>query len=156
MAQLLQGDDLLTRLDDAQRRLLQEAESRREVLAQSIAVTGGLSIGYVIWLVRGGVLMSSMLSALPAWQMVDPLPVLAASGARARIRRNATMAKDDDVEHLFDGQDATRTPLSRPLAATRAQAAPPVPVPAPIPVPVPAPAAPAEVEALASNVPQES
>ena len=30
----------------------------------------------MIWLIRGGVLLSSVLSSLPAWRMVDPLPVL--------------------------------------------------------------------------------
>jgi hypothetical protein len=36
-----------------------------------------LSVGYVAWLVRGGVLLSTALSSLPAWQFIDPLPVLA-------------------------------------------------------------------------------
>jgi len=30
----------------------------------------------VLWLIRGGVLVGSYLSALPAWRMLDPLPVL--------------------------------------------------------------------------------
>ena len=61
--------------------LLQQ-DVERDQLYQKIllgsATTGAtsLSVGYVIWLVRGGVLMSSVLSSLPAWQMVDPLPVL--------------------------------------------------------------------------------
>jgi hypothetical protein len=39
-----------------------------------------LSVGYLVWLVRGGILLSSLLSALPAWRMLDPLPVLARVG----------------------------------------------------------------------------
>jgi hypothetical protein len=35
---------------------------------------------YVLWLVRGGVLLGSYLSALPAWRLLDPLPVLARTG----------------------------------------------------------------------------
>jgi uncharacterized membrane protein len=45
----------------------------------TISVAGvslGLSVVYVLWLIRGGVLMGSYLSALPAWRVLDPLPVL--------------------------------------------------------------------------------
>ncbi len=37
---------------------------------------GGLSVGYIIWLLRGGSLVASMLTSIPAWRMVDPLPIL--------------------------------------------------------------------------------
>ena len=38
---------------------------------------GSLSdLAYLLWLVRGGALVASALSALPAWRMLDPLPVL--------------------------------------------------------------------------------
>ncbi|MCW8962475.1 MAG: hypothetical protein OQL16_01670, partial [Gammaproteobacteria bacterium] len=42
----------------------------------AVVVTTGVSVGYVIWLIRSGVLLSSVLSALPAWRLIDPLPVL--------------------------------------------------------------------------------
>src|SRR5262249_41781906 len=43
----------------------------------SIAVGGfGLTVGYVLWLLRGGALLASLLSSLPAWRLIDPLPVL--------------------------------------------------------------------------------
>jgi hypothetical protein len=45
-------------------------------LTVAAAATLGLSVGYVIWLLRGGVLLSSLLSSLPAWRLVDPLPIL--------------------------------------------------------------------------------
>ncbi len=75
---------------------------RHALVASSIAVSSGLSIGYVIWLVRGGVLVSSMLSALPAWQLIDPLPVMAT--AAGKKRKTALADGDDpDFERLFDG-----------------------------------------------------
>jgi hypothetical protein len=98
---LLPGEDALRRIDEVQRRLLQEASTHRTELAAALAATGGLSIGYVIWLIRGGVLASSMLSALPAWQLIDPLPILATVGAAGAARRRAE-GEDDDVERLFD------------------------------------------------------
>ena len=52
-------------------------------LSQDVALvrlsTGGitgLSVGYIIWLLRGGSLVASMLTSIPAWRMVDPLPIL--------------------------------------------------------------------------------
>ncbi len=44
----------------------------------TFALASGISIGYVVWLIRGGVLLSSFVTSLPAWNLVDPLPVLAA------------------------------------------------------------------------------
>jgi hypothetical protein len=49
---------------------------KQTVIGSSMVVSTSLSIGYVIWLIRGGVLLSSVLSSLPAWQVMDPLPVL--------------------------------------------------------------------------------
>jgi hypothetical protein len=48
--------------------------------AAAAAVGLSFSVGYVVWLVRGGILLSSLLSSLPAWRMLDPLPVLARVG----------------------------------------------------------------------------
>jgi len=116
--QLLQSDDLLRRFEEAQRRLLEQDADRQEAIASTLAATGGLSIGYVVWLVRGGVLVSSMVSALPAWQMVDPLPVVAASGAGIKSRKFAR-TDDPDVERLFD--DQRRTVEADPPPALQAQ-----------------------------------
>jgi hypothetical protein len=53
-----------------------------------------------MWLLRGGVLVTSLMSSLPAWRVIDPLPVL----ARGRRR-----ADDEDDESLDDmvGEDVT-------------------------------------------------
>jgi hypothetical protein len=118
LTQLLLGDDLLSRLDEAQRRLLEEAESRRALVAQSVAITGGLSIGYVVWLVRGGVLLSSMLSALPAWQMIDPMPVLAAGSRKRRAAGPTPAAANDAAERIFESH-VVAPPTSSPPSIVR-------------------------------------
>jgi hypothetical protein len=49
----------------------------RRILVESAAVTSaGLTVGYVVWLLRGGMLLSSFLVQMPAWRMMDPLVVL--------------------------------------------------------------------------------
>jgi hypothetical protein len=45
--------------------------------ASAVLVSSGLSVGYVLWLARGGALVASLMSSVPAWASVDPLPVLA-------------------------------------------------------------------------------
>ena len=35
-----------------------------------------LTVGYVVWMLRGGVLITSLLAQMPAWRIVDPLVVL--------------------------------------------------------------------------------
>ena len=126
LSQMLRDDGLLRKLEEMKRQMLQQGEDRRSVVASTIALTGGLSIGYVVWLVRGGILVSSMLSALPAWQMIDPLPVLAASrAAKSRNGKGSAMDADEpEVERLFDAATPGR------VAPTPVEPPPPAPQPA--------------------------
>ena len=63
---------------DEMKKETEEGIALNQVAASSaIAVTTGLSVGYVAWLLRSGVLLSSLLSSMPAWRVLDPLPVLA-------------------------------------------------------------------------------
>ncbi|MBT8355967.1 MAG: VCBS domain-containing protein, partial [Desulfofustis sp.] len=71
----------ITQLHDALDEFREEAASQEQyyktVIGSAIAVSTGLSVGYVVWLIRGGMLLSSMLFSIPAWQLADPLPLLA-------------------------------------------------------------------------------
>ena len=51
-------------------------------------VSFGASAAYFIWLLRGGSLLSSLLSIFPAWKSMDPLPVLD-SFENSRKRKSA-------------------------------------------------------------------
>jgi hypothetical protein len=67
----------------------------------SISVAGlslGVSVAYVLWLVRGGVLLGSYLSALPAWRMLDPLPVLSRAGDE----------EEEEEDETFDAHPGER------------------------------------------------
>jgi hypothetical protein len=48
----------------------------KTVLGSAMAASVGLSAGYVIWMLKGGSLLASVLSSLPAWQLADPLAIL--------------------------------------------------------------------------------
>jgi hypothetical protein len=66
----------LEQLDQVRDRVDQEINLDNTFAISAAGATFGGSVIYVLWLIRSGVLMSSYLSALPAWQVLDPLPIL--------------------------------------------------------------------------------
>jgi len=79
----------------------EEATGETRVAGTVFAASTSLSVGYVIWLLRGGVLLSSLLSSLPAWRLVDPLPVL------SRLSDDSGDEDDASLEELVthEGED---------------------------------------------------
>ncbi|MFO1005951.1 MAG: Ig-like domain-containing protein [Planctomycetaceae bacterium] len=61
------------------------------VVGSTTVVTGGMAVGYVVWLIRGGSLLATMVSVVPSWTSFDPLPVM---------ERFAAEVRDDDKESL--------------------------------------------------------
>ena len=53
-------------------------------------VTAGLvSVGYVLWALRGGVFVATLCTGLPAWRMIDPTMLLTAyRGSRNLVEDN--------------------------------------------------------------------
>jgi hypothetical protein len=87
----------LDRLRDSVR---QELDLDKSVAVSVVSVSLGVSVAYVLWLIRGGVLLGSYLSALPAWRLLDPLPVL------SRMEEE----EEDDEEPLEgEGKDGRGT-----------------------------------------------
>lgn len=83
--------------DDVQ----QDLQLEKTVTISVAGVSLGMSLVYVLWLIRGGVLMGSYLSALPAWRVLDPLPVL------SRVDEEA----EEDDEALDAVSDTGGNPL---------------------------------------------
>jgi hypothetical protein len=48
----------------------------RLTIGTCAVVTSALSAGYIVWLLRGGYLLAALASSIPAWQLLDPLPIL--------------------------------------------------------------------------------
>ena len=57
-----------------------QASGAKALVGSTFTVSSGLSVGYILYLLRGGAILSSVLSSLPAWRFVDPLPVLGSLG----------------------------------------------------------------------------
>ncbi|MGE0607853.1 MAG: tandem-95 repeat protein [Pirellulales bacterium] len=113
---LLWGD-----LIDMQRDLA--ANSRLPfVAAGSVAgATGTLTVGYVLWMIRGGWLVTSMLAQMPAWQLVDPMAVLdyldeGSSDAKGRAGED----DDDSLESMLE----KKTPANETKEETATQPQP--------------------------------
>ncbi len=61
-----------------------------------------LTAGYVFWTIRGGFLVSSLLAQMPAWRLVDPLPVLSyLDGDRKKNDEDAD--RGDSLEEIIEG-----------------------------------------------------
>jgi parallel beta-helix repeat protein len=89
----------------------------RNVVASTTAVSASLSIGYVIWLVRGGALLSSLLASIPAWRMMDPLPILGSMGGEDEGEDGQT--DDDSLDAMIDRSKAERLQRAESLAANQ-------------------------------------
>lgn len=76
MQRSLRSTEFSGQLDRMRAALQEDLDLNRNVTISVAGVSLGLSLVYVLWLIRGGVLMGSYLSALPAWRVLDPLPVL--------------------------------------------------------------------------------
>jgi hypothetical protein len=103
----LQSPALLDALDRLREGLQEQSRADALIVATTAAASLGLSVGYVLWLLRGGVLISSMLSSLPAWRLVDPLPIL------GRLDEDED-AEDDSIESMLAANNAPVTPAVAP------------------------------------------
>jgi len=56
---------------------------------------------YVSWLVQGSALMTGVLSAMPAWQFFDPMPIIRDGGYQRKEKR-MDESDNEQVETMFD------------------------------------------------------
>jgi autotransporter-associated beta strand protein len=97
-------------------------KSFKVAAGSATVISFGASAAYFIWLLRGGSLLSSLLSIFPAWKSMDPLPVLD-SYENSRKRRKAGTASDgESLESLVDESNRAvhdpDGPTMRPLNET--------------------------------------
>ncbi|MFV1965128.1 MAG: hypothetical protein ACC628_06865 [Pirellulaceae bacterium] len=86
---------------DAIETIEEEAVQDRDVqvvVDTAAIVTTAASVTYALWSIRGASLVASMISSLPAWALIDPLPIV----DKAANSRVASPAATDDDETLQD------------------------------------------------------
>ncbi len=62
-----------------------------------LGTTVALTAGYVSWILRGGALLTSLLSTIPLFRRFDPIPILTASKRRKTVKENNVSEGDVDV-----------------------------------------------------------
>ncbi len=101
-----QTGQLWRELDEFHETLESDLQLSNVAIGSVGTIVSGFTVGYVLWAVRSGLLLSSVLASLPAWTMFDPLLIVSGSGPRDH----------DDEESL---EDIVRNQAA--LAATRPQ-----------------------------------
>jgi hypothetical protein len=99
---LLADAEFLKELDLVREELNDVAALGQTFVGSSVALSTGISVGYVVWIARGGLLLASLVSSMPAWRLVDPLPIL------ARLEDSDAAAREGDslasiIEQNDDG-----------------------------------------------------
>ncbi len=79
-----------------------------KLAGSTLAVTTGLSVGYLFWLTRGGLLLASLLSTMPAWRLIDPIPIL----ARLRDDEGENPEDSESLSTLVSRSDPPQTDRS--------------------------------------------
>ncbi|MEZ6118762.1 MAG: LamG-like jellyroll fold domain-containing protein [Pirellulaceae bacterium] len=68
-------------VDDIRRHVLNEQTHEELVFSTAtLGLTSSFTVGYLLWTVRSGLILSSLLAQMPAWTLVDPLPILGQLG----------------------------------------------------------------------------
>ncbi|MBB1272598.1 putative Ig domain-containing protein [Psychromonas sp. SR45-3] len=73
---LIQTNNFISGLNEMRQELDHDIVFNKTTVGSTLAVSAGVSAGYVAWLARSGVLLGSVMGTLPVWRFVDPLPVL--------------------------------------------------------------------------------
>jgi hypothetical protein len=89
---------LWTDLDQVSQQMSEDAEIPVIIAGGSTALATSISVGYVFWLIRGGQLFAAMMAQLPAWRLIDPLPILA-------ILDQDEEPDDESLEDIVDEAD---------------------------------------------------
>jgi len=100
--------NMVNSLDAVKKEMADDNQLNRVYLGSAIVSSVGLSVGYVVWLIRGGLLLSSLLSSLPAWQILDPLPIL------ARKKDDDRSEDDESLESILDRKPPKPKPKKEP------------------------------------------
>jgi hypothetical protein len=94
-------------LDAVKEEMTSETRLGKVYLGSAIVSSIGLSVGYVVWLLRGGMLLASLLSSVPAWQFLDPLPIL------ARKKDDDNSDDNESLESIVDKKPEQINPKKR-------------------------------------------
>lgn len=83
----------------------EDSNAMAVAVGTATAVSGVATIGYLVWTLRGGYLVASLVSAVPAWRVFDPLPILEMHCQQRNDQNDASLQemlhKADSEAHLI-------------------------------------------------------
>ena len=89
-------------LDENKQQLESDSRFSEILLGGSAAIASTVTVGYLVWLIKGGQVLAAVLANLPAWSLIDPLPIL-----------NSMTDDDDDDDSLHkiieEGEDELKS-----------------------------------------------
>ena len=80
------------------------------VAGTSIVVTGAMSAGLVLWAARASYFLTMLSTSLPAWAMIDPIPVLDAAALKRRTERRANRRYGNSLADIVGDQVVSVSP----------------------------------------------
>ncbi len=90
-------------LDELKKQVDNHNATTPVVAGTTAGVSSVVTAGYVLWTIRGGWLVSSLLAQMPAWQLVDPLLILD-SLEDEELLDAEHHEEDKKVEEMFEEQ----------------------------------------------------
>jgi Tfp pilus assembly protein FimT len=86
----LDDDALWSQLDDLAHQLASHGQVTSVTHVVLTATGAAFSVGFVAWTIRASYLTATLMSSLPAWHRLDPLPVLDFAAAKSRDQRRSS------------------------------------------------------------------
>jgi hypothetical protein len=97
-----EASKLWTELDQFHKQMTEQTSTLHLVAGTASFVTFGMSIVYILWTIRAGYLVASLLSTMPAWRVIDPLPILDHFEDETERRRRRALEDGESLESLVD------------------------------------------------------
>ncbi len=72
-------------LDELAEAIKGDSSIHRLAFGSAVGITTGLTVGYVLWTVRAGYVLTTLIAQVPAWRVVDPLPILDSLDGQSEI-----------------------------------------------------------------------
>ncbi|MCA9081806.1 MAG: cadherin-like domain-containing protein, partial [Planctomycetaceae bacterium] len=110
---MLQSESVWEQLDQVEQSI-ESSASTSDFFVNTTTVTFSTSItlGAVLWTLRGGMLLTTMVAQMPAWRIVDPLVVLESLGSGSDNEDDESLQSMVDRGHTASSDDSApqRTP----------------------------------------------
>ncbi|QDS96627.1 hypothetical protein FF011L_54390 [Roseimaritima multifibrata] len=91
-------------LGSMQDQMGQSISTANLTIGATVTATTGITVGYVVWVIRGGILLSSLMANLPMWRLMDPMAILDSSGS--------VESDDESLESMVEEEERPSEPTS--------------------------------------------